>query len=374
MDSGNIKKLLKQLQVETDTGYLYRFVSGKTRDRQQSELYLNMAEIEKRHAEKVALMLSKTGVTVKNPGPSFNARLKTFLAGSFGYDFILSGLMKTENQIARNTVINKIKRGEKVTGGELNHKKILENLMESDAGTTGSSLSKLESRHKTVGGNALRAAVMGSNDGLVSNFSLIMGVAGATSGGKGIIITGFAGLLAGAISMALGEWLSVQSSRELFKRQINLETEEIENSEEEEMAELELIYRSKGISREKAAEMAREVFRSKDIAVETLVKEELGIDREELGGSAWEAALTSFALFAAGAIIPLIPFLFTGGMHAVIISAVLSAAGLFVIGAGITLFTGRSMLYSGLRQILFGLAAAAVTFGIGRLIGTAITG
>jgi VIT1/CCC1 family predicted Fe2+/Mn2+ transporter len=215
---------------------------------------------------------------------------------------------------------------------------------------------------------------MGSNDGLVSNLSLIMGVAGATSGNKEIIIAGFAGLLAGAISMALGEWLSVQSSRELYKRQIMNETEEIENSEAEELMELTLIYQAKGLSREKAADMAHEVFKSKDTAVETMVKEELGIDIKELGGSAWEAAITSFALFAAGATIPLVPFLFMNGIKAVLISAVCSAIGLFIIGGGITLFTGRSLLFSGFRQVLFGLGAAATTFGIGKIIGVAITG
>jgi vacuolar iron transporter family protein len=374
MESENIKKLIKQLQVEVDTSYLYRFVSNKTTDKLLAELYGSMADIEEKHAGKVLSTLKKCGKEIPAPGASLNARTKTAISKIFGYDFILAGLMNTEKQIARNSVLSKIKKGEAVTGGELNHQKILENLIASESGTSGSSLSKLEGRHKSVGGNALRAAVMGSNDGLVSNLSLIMGVAGATNEGKGIIITGFAGLLAGAISMALGEWLSVQSSRELFKRQIELETEEIENSEDEELAELQLIYRSKGISRDKAAEMAREVFKSKEIAVETLVREELGIDKNELGGSAWEAALTSFALFAAGAIIPLIPFLFTGGYHAVILSALFSAAGLFVIGAGITLFTGRSLFYSGFRQVLFGLTAAAVTFGIGKLIGTAIAG
>ena len=233
---------------------------------------------------------------------------------------------------------------------------------------------QLEGRHRSAGGNALRAAVLGANDGLVSNLSLVMGVAGATLAGKGVLIAGIAGLLAGAISMALGEWLSVQSSRELFANQIATEKEEIENSPEEEVEELTLIYEARGLSKENASLLANQLLANKDTALDTLAREELGVNPEELGGSAWEAAITSFFLFAIGAILPVAPFLFTSGMPAVYISIGLSVIGLFILGAVITLFTGRSILYSGFRMVIFGLIAAAVTFGIGRLIGVSIGG
>jgi vacuolar iron transporter family protein len=173
--------------------------------------------------------------------------------------------------------------------------------------------------------------------------------------------------------MALGEWLSVQSSRELYQRQIQIEKEELEARPEEEQAELALIYQSKGLPKDRAQELARHIING-DSALDTLSREELGIDPEELGGSAWEAAITSFFLFAAGAIVPVAPFIFLHGMTAVIVSIVISAFGLFAIGAAITLMTGRSVLYSGMRMVLFGLTAAALTYGIGRLIGVSIGG
>jgi VIT1/CCC1 family predicted Fe2+/Mn2+ transporter len=239
-------------------------------------------------------------------------------------------------------------------------------------GIEGGVLMQLEGRHRSTGGNALRAAVMGANDGLVSNLSLVMGVAGATLAGSGVLIAGIAGLLAGSISMALGEWLSVQSSRELYENQLRTEAEEIESAPEEEAEELALIYEARGIPAQSARALASQIMTNKETALDTLAREELSIDPAELGGSAWEAAITSFVLFALGAIIPVSPFIFTGGMSAVFISIGLSALGLFGLGAAITLFTGRPVWKSGLRMVVFGLLAAAVTFGIGRLIGVSI--
>ena len=223
-----------------------------------------------------------------------------------------------------------------------------------------------------MGGNALRAAVLGGNDGLVSNFSLVMGIAGATNGQKEVLLTGMAGLLAGALSMALGEWISVKSSQELYENQMQLEMDELEHNPEGEERELALIYMSKGIESEKAKQMAHEVMQDKNQAHEVLVREELGISSEELKGSAMEAALASFFFFAIGALLPVIPFFFIGGIKATMLSASLSALGLFLIGAIITLFTGKSMLYSGMRQVIFGLAAAAITYSIGKWIGVSL--
>jgi len=201
-----------------------------------------------------------------------------------------------------------------------------------------------------------------------------MGVAGAELAGRGILITGLAGLLAGAGSMALGEWLSVQSSRELYERQIGIERDELAANPEEEAEELALIYQAKGLPEARARELAHSLLANKATALDTLAREELGIDPDELGGSAWEAALTSFFLFAVGAIIPVVPFIFSSGMTAVYISVVISALGLFGIGSAITLMTGRSIWFSGSRQVLFGLVAAGLTYGIGRLIGVSIGG
>lgn len=235
-------------------------------------------------------------------------------------------------------------------------------------------MARFEKRHRSVGGNALRAAVLGGNDGLVSNFSLVMGIAGASSGQKEVLLAGMAGLLAGALSMALGEWISVKSSQELFENQMQLEMDELETNPEGEEKELALIYMSKGIPEEQSRKMASDIMKNKDHAHEVLIKEELGINAEDLKGSAMEAAVSSFILFAMGAILPVIPFFFIGGYEAVIFSTILSAVGLFIIGAAITLFTGKSVWYSGFRQVLFGLMAAAITFGIGKLIGVSVLG
>jgi VIT1/CCC1 family predicted Fe2+/Mn2+ transporter len=174
--------------------------------------------------------------------------------------------------------------------------------------------------------------------------------------------------------MALGEWLSVQSSRELFARQLVTEKEEIEASPAEEAEELSLIYEARGLNKDAARSLATQLLSNKDVALDTLAREELGVNPEELGGSAWEAAITSFLLFAVGAILPVAPFIFMSGMPAVYVSIGLSVIGLFILGAVITLFTGRTILYSGFRMVIFGLIAAAVTFGIGRLIGVSVGG
>jgi vacuolar iron transporter family protein len=230
----------------------------------------------------------------------------------------------------------------------------------------------VEDQHRARSGNALRAAVLGANDGLVSNLSLVMGVAGASLSSTDILITGLAGLIAGACSMAMGEWVSVTSARELFTRELALERRELRDLPEEELAELAAIYEGKGLSPEQAATVAAGLMSNPAAALDTHAREELGIDPDELGGSAWQAAGASFLLFCAGAIPPVAPFAFLDGDLAVAVSLVLSGVGLFAIGAAITRLTGRSPWLSGLRQLAIGLAAAAVTFGVGAVIGTAV--
>jgi len=225
-----------------------------------------------------------------------------------------------------------------------------------------------------IGGNALRAAVLGASDGLVSNFCLIMGVAGAGGARGAILIAGIAGLLAGALSMALGEWLSVQSARELYAHQLRLEEAELEEKPDEEEAELRGIYEAKGIPTNDAAALAHRIVRGdRRTALETMAREELGFDPQELGGSAWVASITSFLLFALGAAVPILPFLVAEGPGAVVAASVLAGATLAGIGAFITRMTGQPPVRAALRQLAFGAVAAAITFGIGRMVGTAIS-
>ncbi|HYW96570.1 MAG TPA: VIT1/CCC1 transporter family protein [Bacteroidales bacterium] len=367
-------KLTDQLQVEVDASFLYGVLSQNVDDGELASVYRQMSAIENGHAGKIMERLRASGKNPDIPGPSLRARLQVRLGRVLGYGFILNNLLTLERNMAEGTVRKKQQQGQALTGSEMNHYRILDNLYESSSGLRGGVLARIEGRHRSVAGNALRAAVLGANDGLVSNLSLIMGVAGATNGNKEVIIAGMAGMLAGSISMSLGEWLSVQSSRELYQKQIDTEAAELENSPEEEMMELSLIYQSKGIKKGVAEEMAKKVLKNQETALDTLVREELGIDKEDLGGSAWEAAISSFLLFAVGAVIPLVPFLFRTGLYAVAGSLIFSVVGLFVIGAAITLFTGKPFLFSGLRQVMFGLLAAGVTYGIGKLIGVGISG
>lgn len=232
---------------------------------------------------------------------------------------------------------------------------------------------RLGDRTALMSGNALRAAVLGANDGLVSNFSLVMGVAGATSGGEPVLIAGTAGLLAGSLSMALGEWLSVQSSREMYAQQIAIESQRLKASPESGEAKLREIYENKGFAVDDARRLAQRILSGDPrVALDTIAREELGIDPTDLGGSAWTAAITSFVLFSVGAIVPLVPFLIGSGAPAILLSAALSAVAIFLLGAAITVMTGRHPILAGLRQLGFGLAAAAVTFGVGMLLGTTV--
>jgi len=189
-----------------------------------------------------------------------------------------------------------------------------------------------------------------------------------------MLITGLAGMLAGAFSMAMGEWLSVQSSRELYQKQIATEADELAQVPDEEREELVLIYQAKGLPPDEARAIADRVMSNPATALDTLTREELGIDPKELGGSAWAAALASFLVFMLGAIVPVAPLFFVGGTTAIVLSTAVSGIALFLVGGAITLFTGRSVLSSGMRQLAIGAAAAGVTFGLGRLLGVAMGG
>jgi len=362
---------MKNIQTEVDASYLYNILAKNEADQNVADVFRQMSIIEKGHAE---AFLAKNSLTISQlPKPSTRAKTLHFIGKIIGYDYILGVLLDTEKSVS-NAVIGARKKTKTTASiSDTAHVAILRNILNSNSRISGSTMARFEKRHRSVGGNALRAAVLGGNDGLVSNFSLIMGIAGATSGQDEVLLAGLAGLLAGALSMALGEWISVKSSQELYENQMQLEMDELETNPEGEEKELTLIYISKGIEREMAEKMAKEVISNKEHAHEILIKEELGINSEELQGSAMEAALTSFFLFGIGAIIPLFPFFFIGGLKAIIFSTILSACGLFLIGASITLFTGKSIWFSGFRQVLFGLIAAAITFGIGHLIGVSIT-
>jgi VIT1/CCC1 family predicted Fe2+/Mn2+ transporter len=232
-------------------------------------------------------------------------------------------------------------------------------------------LDDIGKRHQNgAAGNALRAGVFGVNDGLVSNAALIYGVAGASPEPSIIVLTGVAGLLAGAFSMAAGEYVSVRSQREMFEYQIGLERDELEEYPEEEAAELALIYAAKGMPKEEARRVADTLMQDPERALDTLAREELGLNPDDLG-SPWVAAISSFSAFTAGAALPLLPFLIGHG-EALTVSIALTALGLFAVGASMSLFTGRHAILSGLRMLGIGGAAGLATYFIGAWLGVSL--
>jgi len=234
------------------------------------------------------------------------------------------------------------------------------------------SVEEIGRRHRSglAGGN-LRAAVFGASDGLVSNVCLILGVAGAHPTGSAVLVSGVAGLLAGAFSMAAGEYVSVRSQREMFEHQIGAERDELAKYPDEEAAELSLIYQARGLAKDDADRMSSRIVANPAYALDALAREELGLDPSALG-SPIGAALFSFAAFAVGAAVPLAPFIVGAGSAALVAAIALTGVALFGVGCATSLFSGRGTLRGGVRSLLIGAAAGAVTYGVGRLLGAAV--
>jgi VIT1/CCC1 family predicted Fe2+/Mn2+ transporter len=370
-----VDRYLRNLQDEVDSAAIYAAMAEREPSPELAELYRRLGEVETRHAHFWEARLRDAAAPVPEVTPTGRARVLAFLARRFGPRFVLPTVATLE-ELDKHVYDDQPETASTtMRAQERSHARVLSVLAgPGGRGMAGPTIARLEGRHRgAVGGNALRAAVLGANDGLTSNLSLVMGVAGAQLQNRAIVITGLAGLLAGSCSMAIGEYVSVQSSRELAQRQIGVEQAEIEEAPDEEAEELALIYEAKGLGAGEAQAVARRMMSDPSTALETLTREELGLDPDVLTGSPYVAAGTSFLLFATGAIVPLVAFLVTSGAAAVVASILSAALGLFVIGAAITLLTGRSPLLSGTRQLLLGMLAAGVTFGIGRLIGVSVS-
>ncbi len=371
----DIARYRENLQGEIDAIALYSLLAEKEEGQALQDFYTRMVEVETIHADVWRKHLADAGVGTDRMSPAWRARALMFVARHFGPSLVVPTIAEREasDEAMYDDQPEALGR---MPGDERSHARLFRELAQGK-GMSGGTLARIEGRHRGSGGNQLRAAVLGANDGLVSNLSLSMGVAGAATGasatGNPVLVAGLAGLLAGALSMAIGEWLSVQSARELYAHQVKVEREELLMVPDEEEEELALIYQAKGLTAEQARHMAKSIVGGEiGHAVDTLAREELGIDPDELGGSAWVAAGTSFLLFALGAIVPVAPFVFTEGLAAVVASVVVSAAALMLVGAAITIVTGSSVIRTGGRQVLLGLFAAAVTFGLGSLVGNAV--
>lgn len=361
------------LQGEIDSATTYRAMASAEKSDQLSSVYRRLAEVEERHLDFWEERLRAIGVDPGPRRPSWRARTMSLLAKHFGAKVVLPTVATFEQVDQGDYDDQPETKGTGMRDQERSHARVLRLVAGgSPQGVAGETLARLEGRHKAPGGNALRAAVLGANDGLTSNLALVMGVAGAAFKSSVILIAGLTGLLAGAFSMAIGEWVSVQSARELYERQVRTEAAELRSVPDEEQEELALIYEAKGLPRAEAEQVAERLMGNEQEALDAMVREELGLDPSTLGGSPYAAGGSSLVLFSLGAIIPLIPFFFTSGIAAVVAAIVSAAVGLFVIGALISLLTGRGAVFTGMRQLVFGLLAAGLTFGLGRLIGTAI--
>jgi len=363
-------------QAESEAVYLYRRLGSTEENPKLKEVYEKLADNEAKHVALWAGKLTEAGVDLGSFRPGMKTRLLAMLAKRLGAGAVIPLIASIEKGAAGEYAGQSEAEIPSLVRDETSHARVFSYLARSGSGLEGSEVARFEGRHRT-GGNALRAGVLGANDGLVSVFCIVMGVAGAAGAGTAlgsgaILVTGVAGLLACALSMALGEWLSVQNARELYQNQLKIEEQELEEAPEEEKEELILIYQAKGVDRAQAERMADQIFQDKAATLDTLAREELAIDPNELGGSAWEAALTSFVLCLVGGIIPVFPYFFWQGNDAVVLSALFSAAGLFALGFISSMITGLNWVWGGTRQIIFGVAAAAVTYGIGHLIGVAL--
>ncbi len=388
----DVDQSLDNLRLERDAIVLYDALAGIETDPGRAAAFRRIASNERRHADIWASKLRELGATVPDgQRPRARVRLIILIARLFGTSSVadlVKALEGDEGDIYESQGVSPEVAA--IAADEREHAEIWDRLkIERASGVTArprdgiaiarrarsaAEVGRHEGWHRTGRSGTLRAVIFGVSDGLVSNLSLVMGVTGASAGNPSfILLAGVAGLLAGAISMAAGEYVSMQSQRELFEHQIELERAEMEAVPEEEEAELAAAYRAKGFSREEADRIAERIFEDPATALDMLVREELGLDPDELG-SAWGAAAGSFVAFAIGAAVPVIPYLFGGGTLPLVFSLGLSLLALFIVGAGVSLLTGRGLLFSGARQLGIGLAAAAVTYLIGSLIGVSTAG
>lgn len=370
----DLARFMANYRSEIDGAALYLAMADAEPKAEIAEVYRRLARVEETHAEFWRRRIEHAGGRVSR-SISWRARLLIWASRRFGSASVLPLVAGDE---ARNQAVYDQQAetaGTPLPGQERSHARLLSLLASrTSPGWNGAVYSRLEGRHGAGAANNLRAMVLGANDGLVSTFCLVMGVAGSAAGPQALLATALAGTLAGACSMAMGEWISVQSARELQERQIAAEAEELAAVPEEEREELALIYQAKGFSSDEAHRIAARVIDDKDSALDTLVREELGINPDDLGGSAMGAAISSFLVFLAGALIPALPMFLVDRGHILAASLTASAFGLFALGAVIAVFTGRHPLLSGLRQLLIGLGAASLTFLIGRLFGVALAG
>jgi len=363
----DVERYRQNYIVEMDGIALYRSMAAAERDTQRAAIFEKLAQNEERHAQRWAKLIQSGGGSVPKHKPSARVRLLGWLARQFGTRRVVPIISSMEARDEAGYM-----RQPEAAGLPAEERAHSRTLLAMEGKTSGQdSIAGAERWHTTATGGGLRAAVFGINDGLLSNFSLVMGFAGAEAKSEYIILAGVAGLLAGSFSMAAGEYVSVRAQREVFEQQIAIEKEELEMSPREEEEELSLIYQAKGIPEHEASRLANRIIQNPKTAIDTLAREELGLDPAGLG-SPWTAAMSSFVAFVLGAFVPVAPYLLTSGTKAWIASASLSFCALFSVGAVLSIFTARGPLPSGARMLAIGLSVSAITYSVGWLLGVSV--
>jgi VIT1/CCC1 family predicted Fe2+/Mn2+ transporter len=373
--SNDPRRFLGYLDAERNASLLYRALAEST-DGDQREALLELADVEDKHAQHWVDKLTAYGVEIPPAPTVLNADDEQLVrrARSLGLVSVLDNLEQNEGADA-GMYDDEPQALPTMPSDEREHADVFRALKGSEPERfphRERSTKGAEPWHRTDKSGSVRAAVFGVSDGLVSNTALVMGFAGASLAGaienSVVLFAGLAGLLAGAFSMAAGEYVSMASQRDLFKREIDLERQELLEKPEEERLELELIYRAKGLPREQARAVADQIMKNPGIALDTLAREELGLDPNELG-SAWKAAVSSFFSFAIGASVVVVPYALFAGMTAFVLAVVLALVSLIVVGGLVGYQSGRGVAFSAGRQVLWGVGAAAVTYLVGSLVG-----
>lgn len=371
MESNELARLLRNWKAERDSAALYQALAAIERNSSLSSVFNKLAASEREHSTFWEERLRSMGHRVPPFQPSLRTRMLTRLARQFGVAFVIPSI--TSRELADRDLYSD-QEDAKAAGlarEERGHAAVMRTI-----GNYTPPPGEAKAEHPRWGGsnlaNNLRAAVLGANDGLVSNFCLLMGVAGGGAQNSTILLTGVAGLFAGACAMALGEWLSVTNAREMAARQIDQQVENAHATSALERRELVLIYEAKGMTEDGARRAADKVLAEDPGAADTLVREALGFEPAHLGASPLSAASVSFVLFALGAIVPLLPFFALATRPGIIGSVAMSLAALFTLGLVTSFFNGRTPLFSGARQVAIGAAAALITYCVGRLFGAVV--
>jgi vacuolar iron transporter family protein len=365
--------MLRNWRDECDSAALYRELAAIESNPRLQRVFGKLAESELQHAAYWQDRLVAAGRDVPRFRPSLKTRMTAALARRFGVGLVVPSITARELSDRRRYLRQQDARSAGLVQGEGGHAAIMRRIgalgeagMEAGDGPHEASASGLIA-------NNLRAAVLGANDGLVSNFCLLMGVAAAGLPPSEVLLTGIAGLVAGAGSMALGEWLSVTNAREMAFSQSDRQARELHSAASWKKEELALLYEAKGMDEQQARAAATAALEQDPRGLAALVEEETLLETSAAGNDPTRAAAYSFVLFALGALVPLLPFVWlTRLAQAMVASAGLALLALFVIGVMTSFFNGRSPWFSGTRQVVIGTVAAAVTYGVGHLFGTAL--